>query len=165
MNEKKKKYRFNLVDVILVLLILASAAAVVYLVFFEGKVTEGETSEQTDVIYTLKAADTDSVFRGKINIGDEVIDKKTGNKVGEVIDVQYTDSTYKTYNAERGEAQNNAYPGKIDISVTVSASGMKDSDGVISVGSFKLAIGSRIVFRTPLFEAECICVSYSETGK
>ena len=161
-NKKEKKYRFNFIDAVLLLIILACVAAVVWFVFFEGRAAEAKKNEETVIEYTLSAKGLKKELRDKVMSGEAVFDAKTKEKIGDVTDIDYLGSTYSYYDSGREAVVSEESKNLIDVEIKIHAKAEKTEDGTLVVGSQKIVAGSRITFRTQLFETECVCVSFRE---
>ena len=179
-NKNRRKYRFNIVDILLLLIIVVSVAGILFLYFFDGSVGADEKKNETvDIIFTLSQTEVPDILRGKVNIGDSVTaadggkvnigDSVTaadgGNELGEVTDTEYTDSVYTGYDSENNVTFEELYPGKIDVKIRVSESAIKGEDGLYRVNGYVLTPGQTIEVRFPYYTGEMVCTSISEVSK
>lgn len=157
----KRKFRFNIIDVILLVIILSASAALVY-IFFPSKTQENAAADRnvsiTYQLYVSKVADD---FKGKINIGDSVVDSVTLYGIGEVADVTYTKAMFVGVDKTEGKYVYSEYPNLIDIAVTVKADAVK-TENSISVNGFTIAVGKKIPFRVPGYTGIAYCTIIDE---
>ncbi|MBE6643191.1 MAG: DUF4330 family protein [Clostridia bacterium] len=165
-NKNRRKYRFNIVDILLLLIIVVSVAGILFLYFFDGSVGADEKKNETvDIIFTLSQTEVPDILRGKVNIGDSVTAADGGNELGEVTDTEYTDSVYTGYDSENNVTFEELYPGKIDVKIRVSESAIKGEDGLYRVNGYVLTPGQTIEVRFPYYTGEMVCTSISEVSK
>lgn len=164
MNNKKKAgtYRFNVIDVLLILLLLA-ACVFLYFVLNPPKTPgPGIRTEKIELVFTEEALRSE--FKGNVNIGDTFLLAEDGQKIGEVIGVSYGDSIWLGTDPQTGEQVRSVIPGYIRMEVTVLAEAEKHDDGSRSVGKLPAAVGVSLNFRVPhLFgTATCTAVRSSD---
>ena len=165
-SKKNKRYRFNIIDVLLLMVILLSVSAMLFLFFYDGG-NENKNVDKTPVelIYTVEQSELTDILRGKINIGDAVFDSKTLNNIGQVIDVEYTDSVYTGFDPETNAPFEAIYPGKIDMRVKISVKAYVDERGVYYLDDIVFSSGKNMDLRFPYYTGKCVCVSVSEVSE
>ena len=165
-NKGRSKYRFNIVDVLLLLIIVVSVGAILFLYFFDGSGADDKKSIDTvDVVYTVSQTDVPDILRGKINIGDSVTAEEGKILMGQVIDVEYTDAKYSVFDTESNSAFEELYPGKIDVKIRISANAVVDEKGICRINGYPLNLGKNIELRFPYYTGNTVCVSVSEVNK
>jgi len=165
-NKNKRKYRFNIIDVLLLLVIVASLSGIVFLVVYDTDNIGAENNDKkVEIMYTLEARNVKSILRGKINIGDSVFKNEGKLVLGQVIDVEYTDSVYTGYDPVKKEQFEASYPGHIDMRVRISVSATVDDNGIYRVGGDMLNIGENMSVRFPFYTGEYVCISISEVNE
>lgn len=156
-NPAGKRFRFNFIDVGLILIILLSAGALWYLLTRYG---QPESTEQTQVLgqieYRLTVSPLREEFRGKVNVGDKVWDRESGQMLGEVTDVSYGTYPFVGTNASTGENVTSNYPGLLTMTVKVR-SDADMTDGFCRIGQEEMLIGKEIGFRVPGLYADGVC--------
>ncbi len=164
-NRGKGKYRFNIIDILLILVIVVSVAAILFLYFYDGKINKNEKEvNSVDIIYTVSQNELPAILRGKINIGDLVTEEESLSEIGQVIDVEYTDSVYSGYDNENNRFEE-LYPGKIDVKIRISAKAIIDENGMYNVNGYMLNIGKGAELRFPYYTGETVIVSISEVSE
>lgn len=156
--KKEQKFRFNIIDLFLVLLICAAVALVVYIFSSNGVERKNET---TTVQYQLEVQSMREEWQGLIQIGDKVFDSTTQTMIGEVVDVSYSPYVFIGFNDELGEVVYSDYPDHINMTVTISADAVKSADGYV-VNGCTLKVGEDITFRTPKLSRQGNCVEIQE---
>jgi hypothetical protein len=165
-KQTKIKYRFNVIDIILLCVIAISLFSIVFLVFYKGDGNLSEKSDSTvEIVYTVKQTEIPDILRGKINMGDSAVLSDNQKTMGQVIDFQYTDSIYKYIDPSTELTSQMVYPGKIDVSVKISATATKSEDGIYRVNGQLVNVGEEIDLRFPFYTGKMVCVSVSEVSE
>ena len=165
-SKKKGRYRFNVIDVILLVIVALALAAMLILALYDGdKNVLGDGDRDVELIYTVEQTQVSDILRGKINIGDSVIDGKSGIRLGQVIDVEYTDSVYSAYNPELEAHFEGLYPGKIDMRVRISVDASANKNGIYSVDGRIIGIGEEFDLRFPYYTGKALCITVSEVSE
>ncbi len=165
LNRGRGKYRFNIIDILLILVIVVSVAAILFLYFYDGKLGNDENDvDSVDIIYTVSQTEIPAILRGKINIGDSVAEAGTSALLGQVIDVEYTDSVYSGYDNENNRFEE-IYPGKIDVKIRISAKAVIDENGFCNINGYVLNIGKEARLKFPYYTGDTVCVSISEVSE
>ncbi len=156
MNNTQKKTRFNFIDVVILLIVLAIIGAAIYLVATDLAATNA--SRQTaNMTFTVRLSALEGDALSLIADGVTVKDSANGNVIGTIIAVS-TERT-KYYGSvpvfEDGiyTIPVSEYPDKFDVYVTIRTEAGMDSRGIPYVGSNKLLVGAPIFFKVPSFTA------------
>lgn len=139
---EKKKARFNIIDAIVILVIIAAIALVGYKIV-GGGITGGRNSGT----YTLKffCEEVPSFAADIIQIGDDVVDEQKDVPLGKVTDVKLDDSrTYTT--TDSGDVRVVPKPYYKSVELTTTLKGEDYKNGVI-VNSSKYGVGHSITIR------------------
>lgn len=165
MNTKQsenKSFVFNFIDVILIIIILASILVLTYF-FKERRIVASNPDSVSQITYKIEVSRLREEFRNLIEIGDSVYDPETMLNIGEVTDISYAPSYYIGINKELGQEVKSPYPSGICMTVTVKAQAEKTASGYLLNGS-ELFIGDSVSFRVPDFTGSGICVYLSAQG-
>ncbi len=111
MKKQKQVYRFNIIDAILIVLIIAVVAAILYFVTGDNGIfakTKNDSKITAHYIVELKTVDKD--YLKNIVIGDEVTETIRSGYVGKIVDIDIEPSWSVTTNTETGEMKKNYYP-------------------------------------------------------
>lgn len=161
-NEGKVKFRFNIIDALLILVILAAAVLLVW-IFSSSNLNLFGSSEKVEIEYTVELRQIRDEFRGDsfFTEGDPVTDTVTLYDIGELISVSYSNAIYTGVN-DNGELVVSDYPNHINITLTIRAEA-DVSDDEYSLGGYKIAVGKAVSLRIPDFTGEGYCTSITET--
>ena len=165
MNREKKKIRFNVIDAIIILIILAIIGAAVYLIVTDMQ--NKRNSRQTgNIDFTVRISSVDenalSLFKPNTIVKDSV----TGEVLGEIVAVNSEKTRYFGNVAIPNEDGNgytipvSEYSDKYDVYVTVLATAGKDTRGIHYVGNTKILVGSTVYFKIPSFTSVSYITEY-----
>ena len=161
MNGQKNKagFRLNIIDVILIAIVLACGALLVYMFTSSSLISN---NNQVEIEYTVEFRQLRDEFVGEdfIKKGDKVTDTVTLYSIGEVTAVSYSDYIYVGVDSD-GQLVESPYPNYVNMLITIRATA-DVSDGVYSVGGYTVAVGKSIALRVPNLVGEGYCQSITE---
>ncbi len=155
MNLEKKKTRFNFIDVVIILIILAIIGAAVYLIVTDMQ--SKKISRLTgNMDFTVRISSVDEEALALFDRGVIVKDAVTGATIGEIFAVNSQKSRYYGTVAKQGEDGSyvvpvSEYEDKYDVYVIIRATADKDLRGIHYVNDTKILIGSTVYFKIPSF--------------
>lgn len=137
MNKNKPASKFNLIDIILCVLILAIIVISLYTFASNNGVF---TKVMYDIEYDICIESINPEFSNNIAVGDIVYDSSNALPIGTVVNI-------KTSNNDRHST---------DLCVTMAAT-VEEHDGVLSVNGVPIKENNHIYFRTPnlAYSGEC----------
>lgn len=156
----KIKFRFNLIDALLIVTIIAAAGILIY-IFMSSEVDLFSDGNTVAIEYTVEIKQIRTEFRDLISIEDPVTDTVTQYPIGSVTDVAYSDTQYTGINRGTGELVFSNYPERMNIVVTIHATAEASSDGYI-VNGYRVSVGKNIALRVPSFIGEGYCTTITE---
>lgn len=160
---KTKKFRFNIIDILLLVIFAVAVAVLVYILAVGGR-DSSAASEPIEVIYEVELKNIRESFRGAVKVGDTVVDTVKRYTIGEVIDVRYEEAVYTGVDSATGQLVYSPYPGRTNIIVTVQATADAAS-GTYSVDGYQLIVGKSVSFRTPGFTGSGYIITMQEGNK
>ena len=164
-NKTKGKYRFNIIDVLLLLVIFLSAVSIVFLSFYDGNVGNTVVDDNTfDIIYTIEQKQIPNILRGNINMGDSMFESESGKNMGHVIDFMYTNSSNVYYDQDMGHA-NHSESSRIDLTVKINASATKVDDGIFKINGQLISVGQEMEVRFPFYTGKVVVTAVSDMGE
>lgn len=157
------KSRFNFIDVLIILTVLAIVAVIIYMTTQSG--TIASKNEKT-VVYTLKLSGVNSDYLGLISEGDEVFNSSTGNSIGKITAVRRENTKLigKTIVTDSTGAKSisvSQYDNLYDVYVTLYVTASVDDRGIAYVDGCRILVGSRFYFRDATFAGTSFCTDFS----
>ena len=159
-KKRTKKGRFNLIDFLLIVIILALIAGIVY-VFIPSSLVSRVTADETyEIQYTLELTGVDEAYIDNILENDIVIDSVSKSNLGTVAAVDYSiQYTELAYNENESVGVLTPVAGKYNVIVTVNATAQHEQGKGYSVNGTRIAVGEKINARFPNYVCECYCIS------
>ena len=155
MNETKK-VRFNFIDAIIILVILAVIGAAVYFILAGNQSDRSANMGNMDMVVRLSGVEDDAL--PFLYVGATVKDSVTGEDIGTIRYIRTEKTRYYGSNAIKNKdgtytLPESEYPDRYDVYVTLSGNATKDSRGIYMIGDTKILIGSAVYFKVPSFAA------------
>ena len=143
--ENKKKKRFNIIDLIIILVVLALGVGIALRYDFVGKIKSSTEDNTVIVSFLIRGADEEMV--SAFNEGDVFYVSSNGMKLGELVKVSSSPAEKLVSNSE-GVYVSTTMPGKIDIRGEIRALGTMNSDGFKLGGTFFMAANKNIELKS-----------------
>lgn len=159
-NAGLQRFRFNFIDLILICVMLAAAAMLIY-IFKTSDISIIKGSERTEIEYTVEIRQVREEFRNFIQNYDKVTDTVTQYALGEVVNVEYAPARYTGVNRTTGTLVFSDYPEHMNVTVTIRAEATA-GDGEYSIDGYKIAVGKAVALRVPGFTGEGYCTKLRE---
>lgn len=170
---KKRKGRFNFVDLTLIIVAVLLVGAIVYLVSPVSLIKNWINKEAKVIRYEVEFTNVDEKFIDNIKAGDAVIDGVSKNALGTVIvDVDHNtkysvlgvEPVVDADNTPTGEYKSVMieYPDKYNVRVTIEADANFYEGKGYTVNSKRIAVGEKLSLKFPEFAGEGYCVNVIE---
>ncbi len=163
MEFSTKKRKFNLVDVIITVIILAAIALLAYIFIFNRSV--GKASDTVKIQYTLEVKNErdELIDNAAANIGKSLIEGTAKYNLGTIVDFYSTPAVYSAYDHETGESVNALYPEHSNVCFVVEADAVKDpTTERYSITGFEVSVGTLVYIRLPEYAGTAYCISVKE---
>ncbi|MBE6701011.1 MAG: DUF4330 domain-containing protein [Ruminococcaceae bacterium] len=190
MNTKQKKHRFNIIDVLIILVVLAICLVMYYYTTARNEVN---ANSEVEIQYTVEVKEVHRDNINKISIGDKVVETVRDQQIGEVVKVDVSPAYKLVTDTETGKSFVSYYPpiNPIDnttvtlpdtsteeeeegnteeteleyeyynVKVTIKDT-VKKSESGYNVNGFDVAVGQLVYFRVPRFVNEGYCINIVE---
>ena len=157
-GQKKKNFKFNFIDFLLILLVLSIIAALVY-IFAPFSWIERRNGT-INLQYTIEIQAVDEQFIENIQENDIIIDSVSKNVIGSVVAVDYnTHYSVLKYDEEIREGVLAVIPDKYNLIITITTPNAVYNDGEgYSVNGCRIAVGEKISAKFPNYVAEGYCI-------
>ena len=161
MKTTVKKHKFNAVDAVIIIAIVAVIGAV--LLFFTMGGTETIANETVSIEYVVEFRTVRNEFTGNFALDESVVDSVAKYQLGKVIDYAVTPATYVGNDFSAGAAVISEYPEHSNVSLTVSAEATVGADGrYIIGGGYDISVGTAMHIRLPNYTDTGYCTQISE---
>ena len=162
-TNKDKKSRFNVVDLLIIIVVLLALSIFAYFIFLGGSAERG--NEKTEIEYTIRIYNLRTELSDKVKEGDEVIDAQRFYSIGKVKSVRCEKSNAATGKIVNGKLDYKPSNDHVDMYITIRASAKKTQNGY-TIGGYSLCTGKNVCIRTPGFTSGTgYCVGISEVVK
>lgn len=116
----KRSLKFGYVDVLLIAFTIL-VISVLALFLFKDSLNYNYMPKNTSYM-SVFISKTDSCYDGLISPGDKVFDTSSGEEIGVIENVVYSNAVEDIYNAETNSFTKASYPDKIDIRMIIKIS-------------------------------------------
>lgn len=160
----KRSGRFNIIDLLLVLIALSLIAALLYIFAPFSTIKNWFASEEKTIEYTVEFVGVDKAFVNKIQKNDIVVDAVSKNHIGTVqaADFSYPYTVFES--VQKGDAMEGVlveHPDKCNVIVTISANATYLEEDGYRVNQYRIAVGEQMNLIFPNFMGECYCIDLS----
>ncbi|MCI8387307.1 MAG: DUF4330 family protein [Clostridiales bacterium] len=160
-NKQTGKHKFNVVDAIIIVLILAIVAVGAFIFVRKGI---GGSEETFDIEYVLEFRNVRDEFLGNFKVGAKVLDSSKKYQLGEIISVTSEPTTFTGTNTIEGKLVYHDYPEHSDISVTVKAKvTISDENRYMIDNGYRISVGSLVYVRMPDYIGAAYCTNFKIT--
>lgn len=154
----KTKARFNIIDIILIVILIAAVGAGIFL-YKRMNTSEKETVK---IRYTVLLTNVKERFKDNITIGDQVVDSVKLMNIGEVVNITPSDSITQLEDYNAGRIVNAVVPGVKDLTVTISAYAVISGNTYLIGGNYPISVGTLVSVRVPDYTSQGYCTSITE---
>lgn len=160
-NKEVKKNRFNVVDAIILLAIIALIFAVLYSFDpFGWFVPEGR--ENVKLAYTVEFKGVDNDVKDNIAVGENVFLSSTSYVMGRVTEVKVQESFVWEYDEENGIMTKKTLADKADVYVTIEVNCTYEKGRGYVLNGQQIAYGSEFDLRFGNFFGNALCVGFDK---
>lgn len=145
-NKSKAGLRPNLFDCVILVLALAAAAALVWLIL-RPAATAHTTEMDSFIRYTVRIQRWPEGSSGLVQVGDELRDNTRGLKMGKVVGVQAVPAELQALDLENHRYVQAELEGFEDVLLTVEAYGTVDDKDIRAYGRAVLKVGNTVYIR------------------
>ena len=145
----KRKFRFNIIDALIILLVLAAVGVIGYVVASEKQAPE-EVKQDKKIQYVIQITELKDEFTGNIKLG--------------VVTACNSEKTYYTgTDSKKGVQVISEIDGRSNMFVTLEADA-SFKDNIYPVNGVSLLVGTSIRFITPGLTSGAVVVSLETVG-
>ena len=163
-GEKKRRWLFLLVDILLLVFVVAMVFFLVVLLT-PLDLFGGSDVEEREITYTVELAGVDRDQIASLHTGDTVTDAETGSVIGEVIKVD--SRPYEVYTETPEQQENglfvvtkNTYPDTFNtVTVTIQVTADYEAGLGYTAEDCRIAAGRSYRLRFPAYAGEGVCIT------
>lgn len=162
---KQKKGRFNLMDLLLVLIFVGIVLFVILVVDPFSLKLFGKEDHHVTLEYTLRIEDVEGAIIDKIQTRDEVVDSAIKISLGYVTAIENDiPHTEPYYDSKEDVVSMKEYPDRYDLVVTVTADAVFTEGVGYTVNGRRVAVGTQFYLMFPEYLGTGYCISMRELG-
>lgn len=162
MNNKKRAFSFNIIDVALIIIALIAISSLVFLLMGRQISTSSE-NKKVSLEYKIEFSPARLEYKNLIKIGDSLTYTDSLCDIGEVVDVTYSDYYHKAV-SDSGQTVQTPYPNMITITVTIRAEAVKTDTGY-EIDGCPITVNDFLNVRVPFFTGNGKVTSVTVTSE
>lgn len=151
-----RKLRFNMIDVLIILLVIA-AIAVLYIMVFSGRGNQTAEIKYTTIRYVVEVQDVAKNTDEMIKKGQLVEDAVERKKIGTVAGVQTSPFAKLTYDYEKDTQVSSVVEDRDTLKITIEAKA-QETDRAFTVDGCEIRVGQQYSVMLPDFYGIGYCV-------
>ena len=157
---RKRKMKFNIMDVLILLAIAAVAAVILYVfVFSENTPMDSLGKAQaTKITYVIEVTGVDDALSDNISVGETLIDASTKMNIGTIVAVESQPYVYLGKNITAGTMELTTVDNKSTIYVTVEANATLSGISY-NISGYSIYVGEQVYLSLPHFTGTGYCIS------
>lgn len=160
-HEKKKKRKFNFIDFMVVLVVLALLGSLIYLFSPWTHIEKIWSDSQVELMYFVEIKDVNPEDIELIKSGDAVINSVTKNSLGQVVEVTDINNSYIYDYVLNDQGKMTCVitenPKKYDVTIKITALADYEEGVGYSVNGCRVAIGELLNLRLPTYSCSGYC--------
>lgn len=160
-----RKLRFNFIDLIILLVIGAVVAVLLYVFVFSDKSNaQVNETEYTKITYEIEVLGIDSKIAESVAgkyAGVPVTEVVQRRAIGNVVEISLHEYNLPGYNNEIGAENYSTVSNKNNLVVTIEAQAI-ESDRAFTVDGYEIRVGQLISFFTPEFQGYGYCITLTD---
>lgn len=157
---RKRKMKFNIMDVLILLAVAAVAAVLVY-VFVLSENTPVDSlggTPTTKITYVVELTGIDDALSDNISVGETLIDAAKKMNIGTIVAVETQPYVYLGKNLTDGTMELTTVDNKSTIYVTVEADATLTGIAY-SISGYDIYVGEKVYLSLPDFTGTGYCIS------
>ena len=162
--KRKKEYKFNIIDFILIIIIAAAAVLLIY-ILLGNSVFSG--NEDTTIVYTIEMLVRNEHLPNirRMVSGTEMIDSVRNHEIGEVLEVIIEEAFENETDMITGVVNRVHYPDHSRVRIKVKAEAVIEEGFKYVINGKTIMVGIPVDFRTSYFMGHGMCVYLEETDE
>ena len=161
-NNIKKKSRFNIIDLLIIIVIIAAVATVAVRLDLADKIVQATAEDSARVTITVFSIDQAAV--GAVSEGDELVWEQENCDFGSIVHTEVANAV-KYNTVEDGSYVKTTDPERYDLTLTVDTKGTFTKEGYMLGGKSYLAAGKTVTFHNGKTALTSLVISVNEIGE
>lgn len=161
-NNIKKKSRFNIIDLLIIIVIIAAVATVAVRLDLADKIVQATAEDSARVTITVFSIDQAAV--GAVSEGDELVWVQENCDFGSIVHKEVANAV-KYNTVEDGSYVKTTDPERYDLTLTVDTKGTFTKEGYMLGGKSYLAAGKTVTFHNGKTALTSLVISVNEIGE
>jgi len=160
---RKFKFKPNLMDLLILLVIVAAVVALLYIfVWSETSVSlNGDSGAQHKLTYVVEVTELEEEYADRISVGQTVVDSSKKMVIGTVTAVESHPYMYMGTNREEGTLALTPQDDAITLYVTVEADAVMNGYA-FAVNGYDIYVGKQIYMSLPGFVCQGFCIALDD---
>ncbi|MBO5305151.1 MAG: DUF4330 family protein [Clostridia bacterium] len=162
---KKKRGKFNSVDILFVVLLVAVLFTVFFLINPFSTNIFGGNEREVVLEYTVEIEYVEASLADNVKLGDEAISAVNKTSLGRVSaiknDILYAEAYY---NSEADTVSMKEYPDRYNVQVTITSDAIFEEGKGYTVKGTRIAVGGQYSIMFPNYLGGGYCISMREVG-
>jgi len=153
----KKKHKFNIIDILLIMIIVAAIGVLVYVLMGNTLIS---SSQNMTILYKIEIPIIQNAMLPdirKLQVGNEIFDSIRNQPIGNIDDIEIEDAYFNLENKATGIVERVLHPEHSRVVLTVRAQCEKSNIRYM-VGGKNIMVGIVIHFRTQYFINSGYCI-------
>ena len=160
---EKRKFRFNVIDALIILVVIAAVGVLAYVFASEKGDTDEKIGEKVKIQYVLQTTETREQFVKNITASDIIYDDESGKVLGTVVSVTDEPAYFTGTDNKNAVQVISEIEGKRNMFITVEADAEIQNSGY-TVDGFSVKVGGTVKLSTPNLIANSNIVSVEVVG-
>ena len=157
----KRKIRFNAIDVLLILVLLAIVAAVLYIFVLSDRGGDTLTAATHPIEYVIEVSEVEEQYVSLIKEGQPVEDAVWRKQIGTVAGVEAAPYEKVLFDYKNNEETTASRDGYVTLKITVAADA-EETDRAFLVNGDAIRVGLKYSVRLPDFYGEGFCTKLTK---
>ena len=157
---RKRKMKFNIMDVLILLVIAAVAAVLLYVFVFSENTPMASLggTQTTKITYVVELTGIDDALSDNISVGETMIDAAKKMNIGTIVAVESQPYVYLGKNLTDGTMELTTVDNKSTVYVTVEADATLSGISY-SISGYDIYVGEKVYLSLPNFTGTGYCIS------
>ena len=147
---EKKSFKFNVIDIVLTVIIVAVVAVASVMLVNAFGVNTSADKQEVVFEYTIEFKGILNELQDNVSIGDTIVDGQKRYNIGQVVGVNIDDYVIDVYDKDKDEMVGAKYPGNVNLKIKIRKNGYIMYDNYyLDESDMRLVVGKGISVHAP----------------